>query len=898
MAFGALRGFWTNTATSVGSSTQTLSSGSAVTGGTVNNVAVGDLIVVVASGQSGGTANFNSTGHSDNLGNTNPTSQPTGGYFELQAQSWNSSARFVQVFACRSGFAGNLTTITLDTNGSTTDDTVFFIAVFEGELNTQSGGVTTGWLRDNDIEQDISSPFDAQSATNSLGDLLVGWGTANHSTTWAAATVGSPNPIASTLIGNVNSGSTVKVAMTYRVQTDEADTGLIGFTAGSNPSAGRVGSLAIIPIPNINIFPAGGNLTLSTVAPTATLSDNRFAVPAQGNLALSSAAPTIQISPAPQPAAANLTLAGQAPTVTIIPPGTFIPAPGSLALSTFVPLVHINIHTIITVGSAQLVISSTMPSLAIRYPSNSVSWTGTATFELIPPFILFAATREFITEPTDDLPDQPFKGTLQKALRFDRTILNGGGIGQVTIGWGELELINAEGDYDDLIEQYAVDGRRVVVRVGVAGPPFVYDDFITVFDGSALDWHIDENVMRVEVRDNTFKLEVPAQPNLYTGTGGVDGPDDLAGKRKPRAWGTLTNITPTSLIPSELVYQVNDGEVVGIDIIYDGGVELTAAVPADYANSTLLRAATTGLFGSGADIEAGEYATCLAEGLFRLGGTPQAQVTCDIRGQLFRNVWVSTHADLIFSLVAPASSGDPGTVPVTVDDNSFALVNSLQSAPIGYFLNEQSEASVADVIADIAASMGGWAGFRGRSGLFEVGIFRDPDVNIPVARYNRTDIMGDSLTREKLPPDYSPPPYRFRVAWGRNWTVQDDLFGSVDASRVAHLKQAMHLAISEPNFETAIRGDHPLAQDPPPVESFFTDEFDAQVEAERLLELYSLAPRALYRFTIKSHPFVHDIGEVINLAYPRWGLDAGRNLRLVSVSENTDDNTTELIGFG
>jgi hypothetical protein len=59
------------------------------------------------------------------------------------------------------------------------------------------------------------------------------------------------------------------------------------------------------------------------------------------------------------------------------------------------------------------------------------------------------------------------------------------------------------------------------------------------------------------------------QPNVYAGTGGVDGGADLAGKRKPLCFGNPRNVSPVLLVPSLLIYQVHDGSVAGIDNVYD-----------------------------------------------------------------------------------------------------------------------------------------------------------------------------------------------------------------------------------------------------------------------------------------------------------------------------------------
>src|SRR4051812_44707879 len=100
---------------------------------------------------------------------------------------------------------------------------------------------------------------------------------------------------------------------------------------------------------------------------------------------------------------------------------------------------------------------------------------------------IYAATREFATEPDDSLlPSQPFVGSLKQPLSFTRSILGSDIIGRFTAGSGEIDIDNVEGSYDYLIQGYAVDGRDVVVQVGEVGADT--STFVTIFRGPAADW--------------------------------------------------------------------------------------------------------------------------------------------------------------------------------------------------------------------------------------------------------------------------------------------------------------------------------------------------------------------------------------------------------------------------
>jgi hypothetical protein len=399
-----------------------------------------------------------------------------------------------------------------------------------------------------------------------------------------------------------------------------------------------------------------------------------------------------------------------------------------------------------------------------------------------------------------------------------------------------------------------------------------------VFDGIATGIQVQEGVLRVFLRDGTYKLEVPVQSASYGGTGGLDGTSDLKGKRKPRAYGYCSNVTPALVDPTTKLFQLHDGPVQAISAVYNRGAAVT--FDQNYATAAALVAAV---------VPGGKFATCLAAGLFRVNFVLEGDVTADVQGDVTGGVFVSTAADIVRRMVGQVSSVRD---PADLDPASFAAANAQQPAPLGYYLDTSSNANVADAVADIMGSVGGWGGFR-RDNKFEVGLFRAPS-GVPVARYSRIDIVD--ITREQLPSGIQPQPYRYRVAWGRNFTTQTDLAGSiVDPSRIAFLAEQYRLAeVTDSN----ILIDHPLAQDPKPVEAYFRDEADATAEGTRLLNLFGLSSNSQYQITLQNRQFVHEIGDVIEMTYPRWDLKAGRLLRIVSISEKTETGQTSIVGFG
>jgi hypothetical protein len=482
--------------------------------------------------------------------------------------------------------------------------------------------------------------------------------------------------------------------------------------------------------------------------------------------------------------------------------------------------------------------------------------------------ILYVSTAAgFATRPTDSIPNQPFRGTLQ-TFTFDRSIMQND-IGQFTTGQGTLVISNVDANYDFLPLSYAIDGRPITLKVGRRDRS--YDEAFTAAKLTASGWTIDTTSVTVNLVDFSYKLNVPMQPNVYGGTGAADGTSDMAGKRKPLVFGNALNISPVALVPSLLIYQCHDGSMQSVDVVYDRGSALTPG--SDYANYAALVAAT---------VSAGTFATCLAQGLVKLGSTPAGTVTADVKGDNSAG-YITRTADIVrWALDNRTTLVDPDDL----DTASFAALNTAQPAPIDYFLSSDDDLTVGAFIQAIMGGIGGWGGHK-IDGTFEVRIFQAPS-GTPLQSFTRDDMLlssgADALQRLPLPSNYNPPQWRWRVPYQRCWTTQTDLAGSVSASHKAFVSQQSRLAEAD---SATIQEDHPFAPDPDPIDAYFSVQSDALAEANRRLDLFKTT-RAIYQFPVPRRALRLDIGDVIEVTHPRFDLSFGRLMTIVETSVNVD----------
>ncbi len=190
---------------------------------------------------------------------------------------------------------------------------------------------------------------------------------------------------------------------------------------------------------------------------------------------------------------------------------------------------------------------------------------------------------------------------------------------------------------------------------------------------------VDLQLMQVESfasKDMVLALRLAAAGDLfdaevlqarYAGTTGAEGGADLKGQLKPWVFGRALNVEPVFIDQIDNVFQVSGyGAVQAISAVYERGASFGASV-GDFANYAALVAAT---------IPAGRWATCLAQGMFRLGAPPAGVITCDVdgdnvggflrrTGEILSNV--ATRIGLVDKVSAASMSALDAAVPRNVN---------------------------------------------------------------------------------------------------------------------------------------------------------------------------------------------------------------------------------------
>ena len=160
---------------------------------------------------------------------------------------------------------------------------------------------------------------------------------------------------------------------------------------------------------------------------------------------------------------------------------------------------------------------------------------------------------------------------------------------------------------EEILWRLAWEGSPFTVKIG--GPDDGFSTFSIVAEGEVSDANWDRDHISLQISEPDEALRQPIQSETYGGTGGLDGAEALEGRLKPLCYGRVYNQSPVLVDPLNQVYQIHDGAVESIQV-YDGGLEFSASAPTDVPDVYAWPQV------------AGEWATDLAHGVFRLGNQP------------------------------------------------------------------------------------------------------------------------------------------------------------------------------------------------------------------------------------------------------------------------------------
>jgi hypothetical protein len=238
------------------------------------------------------------------------------------------------------------------------------------------------------------------------------------------------------------------------------------------------------------------------------------------------------------------------------------------------------------------------------------------------------------------LDNKEWKPLLETLPTFSLNLMSNGQLQTVAISYGDLEFICSDAYGNEDWSSYDWTNALATCWYGEDGQQF--SEYQQIFAGRVSGFNRSGIFATVALLGSEADLQRPALYEEYAGTGGIEGGPGIRGNIKPRAHGYCRNVTPVQIDTVNVVYQVHGyGPIHGITAVYD----FAQALAPSSANASTYQELVN------LDLQPGQWATCNAHGLFRLGGTTDKKLTCDVQGGLYNGTYTHTVKSIAQQLI-------------------------------------------------------------------------------------------------------------------------------------------------------------------------------------------------------------------------------------------------------
>lgn len=310
---------------------------------------------------------------------------------------------------------------------------------------------------------------------------------------------------------------------------------------------------------------------------------------------------------------------------------------------------------------------------------------------------------------------------------------------------------------DALAATYRYAGAVVTIYEGDIGDAWPWT---TIFTGIVDSFTNDAERLSLRLKVNTAPFGVPVLTATYAGTGGKEGGADLKFKVKPWCFGAASNIEPVLIDVTNNVYQVSAyGPINAVTACY----ERAASFGTSYGNYTTYALLVA------ASIPPGRWATCLAEGMIRLGAPAAGLITADVEGDK-PSTFLRKTGEIINRICTNAGISAGSIDSTSLNGLDTALTTLLTGdGYINLYLTEQT--TVMEIAQRLARPCNAAAGVHPRTGKLYV--CRTAAIGSSVLTLNA---QGRKTPAEPgvlacVEQDVSAPYWRIEMQGQRSWRV-------------------------------------------------------------------------------------------------------------------------------
>lgn len=252
----------------------------------------------------------------------------------------------------------------------------------------------------------------------------------------------------------------------------------------------------------------------------------------------------------------------------------------------------------------------------------------------------------------------------------------------------------------------------------------------TVLTGNIADGRpVGRGEFLLQLLDPTLVLAKPILTNSFAGTGGIEGPAELKGQPKWRAWGKCRNVTLRSLNPATNIWVATDPSfpIQAFDQVYDRGNAASSLTVVAWAGSI---AATLAALEAAAAPDGGA-AVAPSIACIKWWYANPGKLTADLRGEIGTG-YVDRPADIAAALSAAVSGP-------AVDATMLTAARAARNGEAGWLVQD-TNATAADQIEELLSGVSLWWALSG-AGVIEMGewAWGSPVASIKAASIERTN---------------------------------------------------------------------------------------------------------------------------------------------------------------
>lgn len=460
------------------------------------------------------------------------------------------------------------------------------------------------------------------------------------------------------------------------------------------------------------------------------------------------------------------------------------------------------------------------------------------------------------------LPYPPF---VTDAFDLDRALTLSADAMGGSLSAGAITIANPGGALDGLITTRVNDHLPVRIHAGRKSFDAVRgiwldpqsSDLRPVFAGLGKSWSPDRTSLSIDLLDATYWLESSPTVAIYGGSGKLDGDSNVTGRMMPVLRGTACNVTPVLIDSTNYVYQISDGPAVVTALYeggYAGGIQAGGSVSDIYAASP-----APGMY----TIQSGETGTWL-----RLGTKPVYGITVDAIGTFRSGAAPANVLDILRQMLI-----EDLAMPADYIDSAWTVSSSVAPWPGGWFWDGSETLTGKGIVSTLLSGLG-ISLIPTRTGTLRPIALVAHDWTTP-ANISLTADVITAISSAQMDSSLDPPTWRWRIGWQHNFTVQttgSNLHPQASADRQAIIAVADRSAVW---WSADIKSRYRVPNDPASISTALSRQADAQEIAARHGTLWGVQRRLWAVSVPQDYAWSIELGDLINLAAPAPGLDAG-----------------------